>query len=157
MEIEVSLVVEEGMDSHCHIMAYAHDSSECVRAEAEMCILAHVLECLALLLHRIVCTAEAVYLDAVALDFRCLSLTLALHKSACCADTCTCSHLLEDISIKLVYIAYDLHIIYSRTIVKGDEVNSLAAAVGAYPPFYADILAELCAFKDVYDFCSFHR
>ena len=62
MEVEVSLVVEERVDGHGHIVAYAHDSPEGVGAEAEMGILAHILEALAFLLHRVVIATEAVNL-----------------------------------------------------------------------------------------------
>lgn len=84
-------------------------------------------------------------------------LCLGFRRSSYGTDTCTGGNLLEQFSVKLVSVTDKLHIIYSRTIVKSDEVNSLAAAVGTHPTLYANILAELCAFKDVYNFCSFHR
>ena len=59
--------MEVCVDGHCHVVADAHHSTECVGAETEVSILAHILERLSLLLHRVVVAAETVNLEALAL------------------------------------------------------------------------------------------
>ena len=46
--------MEVGMDSHRHVVAYAHHSAEGVGAQTQVCVLTHILKRLSLLLHGIV-------------------------------------------------------------------------------------------------------
>lgn len=69
VEIEKSVLMEIRMDSHCHVVADAHDDAEGVGAQTHVCMLTHVLERLSLLLHRVVAATESIYLYRFALHF----------------------------------------------------------------------------------------
>ena len=87
MEIEESMIVEILMDGDSHIVAYAHHGSEGVGAQAQMGVLTHIFEALSLLLHGVVAAAKTVDLNLAALQFDCLSGTLAFHQFAIDVDT----------------------------------------------------------------------
>ena len=82
MEIEETMLMEIGVDSHGHVVADAHDSTKHIGTQAQMSMLAHILKTLSFLLHRIVSTASAINLNAFALDFAGLTLSWTLYQSA---------------------------------------------------------------------------
>ena len=136
VKIEISMLVEVSVDSHRHVVANAHHGTEGVGTEAEMCILAHVLKALSLLLHGIVAAAEAVDLKAVALNLYRLSLTQTLYQCSCCADAGTSGNLAKQILVDLGRVDNNLDIVNSRTIVKSDKIDCFATTMGAHPSLY---------------------
>ncbi len=143
------------MDGHRHVVADTHYGTEGVGAQAEMSILAHVLEALTLLLHGVVAAAETVNLDAVTLNLYCLALALALYQGSDGTDAGTRCNLAQQILVDLRRVNYYLDIINSRTIVKSDKIDCFATAMGAYPSLYIHDRAVGCAFEGIYDFSSF--
>ena len=156
MEVEISMLVEIGVDSHRHVVANAHDSSEGVGAQAQVCELAHVLERLSLLLHRIVVSAQAVDFNLVSLYLHGLSLSLAFHQCSYDADAGARSNLLEQIVIDLRWVDYYLYIINSRTIVEGDKIYRFATAMGSHPSLDIHDCAEVPELQDIDNLSSFH-
>ena len=68
MEIEESVLVEVSVDSHCHIVADAHNGTKGVGAQTHVGILTHYLEALTLLLHGVVIAAQTVNLETSGLN-----------------------------------------------------------------------------------------
>ena len=69
MEIEETVLVEVGVDGHCHVVADAHNSTKGVGTQTHVGVLTHHLKALTLLLHRIVVATQAVNLETGGLDF----------------------------------------------------------------------------------------
>ena len=90
MEIVESMLMEVPVDGDGHVVADAEDCSESVCTQTHVPVLAHVFEALSLFLHGIVAWTETVDFDLLALDFRCLSLSLALDKRADNTDADPC-------------------------------------------------------------------
>ena len=154
MEVEETVLVEVSVDSHCHVVTDAHHCTECVGAQTQMGILAHVLECLSLLLHGIIASAESVEFEAFALYFRCLSLALAFHQCAGCADAGTGGNLFEQSVVEFRRIDNNLYVVDCRAIVECYEIDGFAAAVGTHPSFHVYGASEVGALQRIYNFCS---
>ena len=101
MEIEESMLMEICMYCHRHVMTDAHHGTESVGTQTHVGILTHILEALALLLHRIVAAAKTIHLEALTLNLYRLTGTLALNENTGGADARTCGDLLEHLGIKL--------------------------------------------------------
>ena len=95
MEVEETMLVKVLVNGNGHVVAYAHNGSEGVGAQAEVCMLAHILEGLALLLHGIVAAAAAQELQLGALNLRVLALALAFHQLTRCAYACAGGYLFK--------------------------------------------------------------
>ena len=95
MEVEETMLVKVLMNGESHVVAYTHNGAEGVGAQAEVCVLAHILEGLALLLHGIVAATAAQELQLGALYFRVLALSLAFHQLASCAYACAGGYLFK--------------------------------------------------------------
>ena len=148
--------MEIGVDSHRHIVADAHHGSEGVGAQAQMGILAHVLEALSLLLHGIVGSAGAIDLNAFALDLAGLSLSGTFDERTDDTDTGTGCDEFEFLFSYSGGVNDHLHVLDGRAIVEGNEIDCLGAAVRTHPALHADFLAIFGVTEDINDFCSFH-
>ena len=95
------MLMEIGVDSHCHVVTDTHHCTKGIGTETEMSILTHILETLTLLLHWIITAAESVNLYAFALDLYALTGTLALYQGTYYADAGTSGNLAELILIDL--------------------------------------------------------
>ena len=89
MEVVESVFVEIAMDGYCHIVANAEHSAESIGAQTHVPVLAHILEALAFLLHRVVARTQSVDYYFLALNFRRLTLALALYQNSRHANTST--------------------------------------------------------------------
>ena len=76
------MLMEIGVNSHGHVVADAHDSTESISAQTHVSMLTHILEALSLLLHGIVAAAHAVDLDSLSLNLRGLACSGTLDKFA---------------------------------------------------------------------------
>ena len=136
IEVVEPVVMEVLVDGDSHIMPDAEHSTECIGTQTHMSELAHILEALALLLHRIIVRAETIDDNFLGLNLNGLTLALAFDESTLHTDTCTGGNTLQFLSIDGRRIDDHLQILYRRAIVEGDEVNSLTAAVRPRPSFY---------------------
>ena len=150
------MLVEVGVDSHRHVVANAHHSSECIGTQTHVSVLTHHLETLALLLHRIVVAAQTINLQLGSLDFAALTGTLTLNQCTLGANAGTSGDILQYLLVELSGINNNLHILDGRTVVEGNEVNCFRAAVRAHPTLYANFLAIFCAFQHINNLCTFH-
>ena len=119
------MLMEIGVDSHRHIVTDAHHGTKGVGAQAQMSILAHILKALSLLLHRIIRTASAIDLNALALDFAGLSLSGALYQGADSTDAGAGRNEFEFFFFNNSRVNDHLHVLDGGTIVEGNEVHSL--------------------------------
>ena len=156
MEVEESMLVEVSVDGHCHIVADAHHSSEGIGTQTHVSVLTHYLETLTLLLHGVVVAAQTVNLKLGSLDFAALTGTLTLNQHTLGADAGTCGDILQYLLVELSRINNNLHILDGRTVVEGNEVNCLRAAVRAHPTLYANLLAIFSALQHINNLCTFH-
>ena len=157
MEVEVAVVVEVFVDGNGHVVAYSHHSTEGVGAQSQVGVLPHVLETLAFLLHGVVVSAGSEELDALSLYLHGLPFALTLHESAACADARAGGDVLQKFCIELRGVHYELDVLDGRAVVEGDEVNSLAAAVGTHPAHHRYLTTKLAALQRINYFCPFHR
>ena len=121
-----------------------------------MGVFTHHLETLTLLLHRIGVIAESIDLQFGSLDLTALTCSLTLYQLTLSTDTATCGDLLQQFLIKLAGINNDLYVLDGRTIIQGDKVNCLRAAVRTHPALHADVLTVFCAFQHIDNLSSFH-
>ena len=68
MEIEETMLMEIGMDSHRHIVTNAHHSAEGIGTQTHVGILTHCLKALTFLLHGIVIATETIDLKLGSLN-----------------------------------------------------------------------------------------
>ena len=156
VEVEEAMLMEIGVDGHCHVMTDTHHSPKGIGTQTHVGILAHHLEALTLLLHRIGIVAEAIDLQGSSLDLTALSCTLALYECSNGADAGTSRDILQQLLVELSGVNHHLNVFDGRTIVEGDKVDCLRAAVRAHPTLHADFLAIFCALQHINNLRSFH-
>ncbi len=156
VEVVESVVVEVLMDGNGHVMADAEHCPEGVGAQAQMGILAHILEALSLFLHGIVGRTESIDFDFLALYLTSLPLALALHERTDHAKASPCGDTLERFGIHLGGIDHHLDVVDGRTIIESDEIDRLTAAVRAHPTSHIDVFSQLGALECIGHSCSFH-
>ena len=115
-----------------------------------MGVLAHHLEGLSFLLHRIGVVAESIDFDFLGLDFRGLSGCGGFHEGTDNADAGAGGDVLEGgisgrcrcgSGHRAVRGDDNLHVLDGGAIVERDEVNGLTGTVGTYPSFDADVFS----------------
>ena len=156
MEIEETMLMEIGMDSHCHVMTDAHHSTKGIGTQTHVGILTHHLKRLSLLLHRIGIIAHAIKFQTCCLYLTTLSCTLTLNECSNSTDTRTSSDIFQQLFIELRRINNHLNILDSRTIIQGYEVYCLRTTMRTHPAFHTDLFSEISTFQYVNDLCSLH-
>ena len=151
------MLMEIGMDSHCHVVTDTHHSTESVGTQAQMSILTHILKALALLLHRIIGAAGAIDFNAFALNLTGLTLGGTFHKGADYTDAGTCRDEFQFLFANGSRVNDHLHVLDGRAIVEGNKVNGFGTAMRTHPAFHANFLAVFCVLQDINDFCSVHN
>ena len=73
MEIEVTMLMEIGVNRHCHVVTDTHHSTKGVGTQTHVGILTHILKRLSLLLHRVVGRTFTKHLDVGCLHFHSLT------------------------------------------------------------------------------------
>jgi hypothetical protein len=128
-----------------------------------MSVLTHDLEALTLLLHRIGIVAESVDVYATSLYLGRLSGSWRFYECSLNRETCASGDILEGGSCDkvatngtVIGINDDLYALDGRAIVEGNEVDGLAATMGAHPSLDTDRLSVFGATENIDDFCSFH-
>ena len=154
MEIEESMLMEIGMDGHCHIVADTHHGTECIGAQTHMGMLTHVLECLALLLHGIVITAQTQHLNLLGLDLDSLTGADALDHGTLHAEAGTGGNLLHQLVAKLFKVSHNLNILDCRAVIESNEIYALASTLCSYPTFDDNLLTVIGTFEKVNNPCS---
>ena len=154
VEIEESVFVKVLVNGYCHMMPYAHHGSESISAQTQMSVLPHIFEALTFFLHRIVGSTAAVERDVSALYLGALSLSLTFHQHTRRTDTSTGSDLFQQFGIKACRVYHQLHILNGRTVVEGDKIHRLTAAMRSNPSFYVHGCPEIGAAQHVYHLCS---
>ena len=157
VEIVEALIMEELVDSICHIVAYAEHSTECIGTWTQVSHCTHELHCLALLLQRIGIVTATEQLDLCRLDLYRLTATDRLYEHTVNAQTGTRGKLLHELLIELVDIDYNLYIIDSRTVVKSHKGNLFATAACSHPASYIYLNTGLTVLEQVGNSCSFYR
>ena len=137
-------------------MTDANNGAESVGTQAQVTVLAHVLEALPLLLHGVVAAAKAVYLKGLALHLDRLAGTLTLYQHTGGADAGSGGDVLEHLGVKLGRVYHHLNVLDGRTVVECYEVDSLAAAVSTHPSLYIYLFTEIGALEGIDNFSSFH-
>ena len=154
MEIEEPLLMEVGMDGHSHIVAYTHHGTEGVGAQAQVCILAHVLKRLSLLLHGVVIAAGAVEFYLPTLYLRGLTGCGALHQHTVHTEARTCGNLFQHRLVDSRRVYNYLNVLDGGAVVEGDEIYSLAAAVRTHPSSHVDHCAIVLTAQHIHHFRS---
>ena len=144
------------MDGDGHVVTDTEDSTESVCTQAQVSVLAHILEALTLLLHGIVTRATSVELQLRSLDLAGLSFALALHELTGGTDARTGSDALEQLLIHRRGVNDNLNVLNGRTVVQGNEVHSLAATMRAHPAFDSHLFSKVGAPQGINHFCSTH-
>ena len=108
-------------------------------------MLAHILEGLSLLLHRVVAAAGAEHFDGGCLHLDALAGALALHERTFHGETGTRSDELEHLGVELLHVGHHLHVEDGAAVVQCNEVNGFAAAARAHPAFHTYGCPEVCA------------
>ena len=150
------MLMEIGVDSHCHIVADTHHGTKGIGTQTHMSVLTHSLEALTLLLHRIIITTETINHQISGLNLAALSCTLTFHQCTLSTDTSTCSNIFQQLLVKLRGVNHNLHIIDGRTIVQCNEVDCLGRTVCTHPTFHTNFLSVFRALQHVNDLDSFH-
>ena len=156
VKIVEAVLMEIGVDGHGHVVANAHNGTEGVGAQAQMGVLAHGLERLALLLHGIGIVAETIDLEPGGLDLAGLTGALTLNQNALGTNAGAGCDVLEQLFVELRRVDDHLNVVDGGTVVEGNEVDGLRRTVGTYPALHADFLAEFCAFQHINYPCTFH-
>ena len=156
VEIVESMIVEVLMDGDGHVVADAEDGAKGVGAQAQMGILAHVLEALTLLLQGVGGRAKTIDLDLLTLDLAGLPLALTLHERADHAEAGSRGDALERLGIHRGRIYHHLDVVDRRAIVEGNEIYGLAAAMRAHPALHIYVFSEVGTLECIDHFCSFH-
>ena len=110
VEIEETMLMEIGVNGHCHVVTNAHDSTKCIGTQAHVGILTHHLKGLSFLLHRVVGTTKAENLDFGGIHLRCLPCSRTLDECSANSDARTSGDKFELFCIELSRIDNDLHV-----------------------------------------------
>ena len=99
---------------------------------------------------------ETVNFQLSSLDLTTLTSSLALYQRTLSTNAGTRGDVLQHLLVELRRVYDHLHVLNGRTIVEGDEINSLRTAVRAHPTLYTNLLTIFCALQHVNYLCSFH-
>ena len=150
------MFVEVTVYRHRHVVAYAEHRPERVCTHTEVRMLAQELHCVTFLLQGIVGTAGTQDLNLAALQLHALTFALALDQFSVHTYARSGGYILYYGVVELLHIDDNLYILDSRTIVQGDEINSLTTTAGPYPAFHIDNSTIIGTLQYIYDFSSFH-
>ena len=122
VEIEVSVLVEVGVDSHGHVVTDAEHSAKRVRTRAQVRNGAQVFHTQTFLLQRIFLgVGSAEHLKLRQLYLHRLSGTLAGNQQSCGTDACTGSYRFELLLAELAQVGYNLNVLDGRAVIEGNE------------------------------------
>ena len=154
MEIEESLFMEESVDSDSHVMTDAEHCTKCIGTWTQVRYLTQELHRVSFLLQWISIVASTKYFYFACLNFTSLTRTYRFNQLTVYAKACACGDEFQHIFVEICQIDYNLHIIYSRTIVQGNKVYLFATTASTNPTFYIDHSSEIAALQQVNNFCS---
>ena len=155
VEVEVSVLMEIGVNSHGHVMTDTEYSSERVSTRTKMCDSTQELHGKAFLLQRILFgISSAVHFEFGELNFYILSCALRRHKDTGRGDARAGSNGFELFFRKLCQVHNDLYVLNCRTVIERDEVYGVIAATTTHPATDVNRLVEILALESVYDNCS---
>ena len=157
MKIEIAVLVKIGMDSHSHIVADTEYRPERVGTRTQVRNGTEVLHTEPFLLQRIFLGVGcAVDLKTGELYLHRLPCTLALYERTRSRDTSTSCNGLELLFGELAQVGYNLNVLDSGTVVKGDKRYILVATTASDPTADVDFCAEVGALERINDYCSLH-
>ena len=143
------------MDCKGHLVTDSEDCTECVCPRSHVGNRSQIFERGILFLERVShWVALSVDFDFAGLDFNALSASDRLHKVSAHTDSGASRNLCKKRLLECRLVHYNLYIIYSRTVIEGDECHILISSLCPYPAL--DCYFPACfAFEQVFDFDSF--
>ena len=157
MKIEVSVLVEVGMDGHSHVVTEAEHGTESVGARAQVCDGAQVFHTQSFLLQRVLFRVGcAVHQNAVGLNLAGLSGAHTLDERSFAADTRTRGHGLQLLFAEFSKVRHNLDVLDGAAVIEGNETDVFVPATAANPAFDAYFLSIISALERIYDNCSVH-
>ncbi len=125
MEIEVSVLVEIGMDGHCHIVADAQNGTEGVGTGTQVSYGAEVFPAGTFLLQGISVVAVTQNLDGCGLNLAGLTGSRTLNQLTFYTEASTSGNTLYGLLGEVCLVAHDLNVLDGASIVQGNEEDSL--------------------------------